>query len=129
MLDKTLYLLIVGSRSITNYMQIGPTLDGLINGLTYDKYVVVSGGASGVDYLAELWAERHCFEKHIIKADWKTNGKRAGFIRNEEMHKYISQFSDRLVVAFWDGVSSGTASNFTLAEKYHNPLVKYMVGV
>lgn len=45
----TLYLLIVGSRTIINYNQIAPTLDALINSFDYDSYVVVSGGAKGVD--------------------------------------------------------------------------------
>ena len=128
MIEKTLYLLIVGSRSITNYNQVGPVLDDLIKDLSYTKYVVVSGGASGVDYLAELWAEKHGFEKIIFKADWKRDGKQAGFIRNEEMHKFISQYKG-LVVVFWDGKSKGAAHNFDLAVKYNNSLIKYMVEV
>ena len=124
---NTLYLLIVGSRTIINYNQIAPTLDALINSFVYDSYVVVSGGAKGVDFLAELWADNHKFEKRIFKADWKLYGKKAGFIRNEEMHKFIAQYSNRLVVAFWDGQSKGTQQNFGLAEKYKNPLVKYLV--
>lgn len=128
MIEKTLYLLIVGSRSITNYNQVGPVLDDLIKGLPYTKYVVVSGGASGVDYLAELWAEKHGFEKIIFKADWKRDGKQAGFIRNEEMHKFISLYKG-LVVVFWDGKSKGAAHNFDLAVKYDNFLIKYMVEV
>jgi hypothetical protein len=126
MLGNTLYLLIVGSRSITNYNQVGPVLDDLISGFTCDNYVVVSGGASGVDYLAELWAEKHGFEKIIFKADWKRDGKKAGFIRNEEMHKFISKYKG-LVVVFWDGKSKGAAHNFDLAVKYNNSLIKYLV--
>ena len=99
-MEKVLYLLIVGSRSIANYNQVGPVLDDLIKDLSYDKYVVVSGGASGVDYLAELWAEKHGYEKVIFKADWKKYGK-----------------------------SKGTAHNFELSEKYKNPLVKYQIEV
>ena len=125
--EKTLYLLIVGSRSISNYMQVGPALDALLEDYPFSKYVVVSGGSTGVDYLAELWAEKHGFEKKIFKADWDSYGKKAGYMRNEEMHKYIFQFEYRLVVAFWDGKSKGTAQNFSLADKYKNPIIIYTI--
>lgn len=38
------------------------------------------------------------------------------------MHKFISQYSNRMCIAFWDGISNGTKYNFTLAEQYHNAL-------
>jgi hypothetical protein len=40
----------------------------------------------------------------VFHADWDGLGKRAGFIRNEEVVSYCD-----VLVAFWDGVSRGTA--------------------
>ncbi len=40
----------------------------------------------------------------------------------------LAQFEVRKVIAFWDGVSKGTAHSFKLAEKYHNQLHVIRVG-
>ena len=92
------YLLIVGSRSITDYALISSVLAVHCNPET----VIVTGGANGADSLAERYADEHNLKKIIMKADWDKYGKRAGYIRNAEMHKYISQFENRLCIAFWD---------------------------
>ncbi len=39
------------------------------------------------------------------------------------MHQFIADKDNKLVVAFWDGVSTGTAHNFELCRKYNNELV------
>ena len=39
-----------------------------------------------------------------------------------EMHSYISTFTDRGVIAFWDGSSRGTAQSFALSKEFDNPL-------
>lgn len=38
------------------------------------------------------------------------------------MHSYISTFTDRGVIAFWDGSSRGTAQSFALSKEFDNPL-------
>lgn len=38
------------------------------------------------------------------------------------MHFYISTFTDRGVIAFWDGSSRGTAQSFALSKEFDNPL-------
>lgn len=121
---KDLYLLVVGSRSITDYNYIKEKLDSIITERFADyNIIVVSGGAKGVDSLAELWANNNGFETVIMKADWNKYGKSAGYIRNEEMHKFIASKEHRIVVAFWDGKSRGTAHNFDLAKKYNNEII------
>lgn len=87
-----------------------------------EKVVIVSGGAKGADTLAEKYAAERNYPCSIFLADWDKNGKSAGFIRNREMHEYLSKQKERGVVAFWDGKSSGTANNFDLAKKYNNPI-------
>ncbi len=113
------YILVVGSRSITDYEYIKNTLDKYCNSDT----VIVSGGAKGVDTLAERYADENNLQKVIMKADWDGYGKRAGYIRNAEMHKFISGKEDKLCIAFWDGNSKGTAHNFNLAKQYNNPII------
>ena len=114
------YCLVVGSRTITDYNYIKETLDYFLQNKS--EITIISGGARGVDSLAERYAKEHNYELKIFPADWDKYGKRAGYIRNDEMHKYISQFSDKGIVAFWDGKSKGTAQNFGLATKYDNPI-------
>ena len=77
----------------------------------------------GVDTLAERYADENNLQKVIMKADWDKYGKRAGYIRNAEMHKFISDKEDKLCIAFWDGNSKGTVHNFILAKQYNNPII------
>lgn len=115
---KVKYILVVGSRSITDEEKIFNELSEYCNKNT----IIVSGGAIGVDSIAEKYADMNNLEKVIMYADWDKYGIRAGYIRNEAMHKYIAKFPYRLCIAFWDGISKGTAQNFKLAEKYNTPL-------
>jgi hypothetical protein len=65
---------------------------------------VIHGGARGVDTLADKYAKVLGHDVQVFKADWKTHGKAAGPIRNNEM---LDTCPD-VVIAFWDGVSKGT---------------------
>lgn len=66
--------------------------------------VVISGKARGPDTHGEIWAKKHGKNVLSMAPDWKTHGKAAGPIRNEEM----AQAAEALV-AVWDGESRGTA--------------------
>lgn len=114
------YCLVVGSRSFDNYELLESTLDKLL--INYREITIVSGGAKGADTLAEEYAAANGYECMVFKANWQQHGRAAGIFRNEEMHRYISQFEKHGCVAFWDGQSRGTYSNFELAKKYNNPL-------
>ena len=114
------YCLVVGSRSFDNYDLLESSLDKLL--IKKKDIVIVSGGAKGADTLAEEYAANRGYECMVFKANWQQHGRAAGIFRNEEMHRYISQFEKRGCVAFWDGQSRGTYSNFELAKKYNNPL-------
>lgn len=65
---------------------------------------LVSGGCRGVDQLAEMWAVASNIPIKRFPADWKSYGKAAGPIRNQQMAEY----GDALI-AVWDGASKGTA--------------------
>ena len=112
---KCQYVLVVGSRTITDKQAIFQKLDEYCD----QNSVIVSGGARGVDSIAEEYADKRNLKKVIMPADWNTYGKRAGYIRNDAMHRYIAQHASRICIAFWDGISKGTAHNFDLAKKYN----------
>ena len=51
-------------------------------------------------------------------ADWSL-GKKAGYIRNEQMAKYAAESGNGVLLAFWDGVSKGTGHMIDLAKKHN----------
>ena len=72
---------------------------------------IVSGTARGADQLGEKWARLMDLPIKEFPADWAKYGRRAGHIRNAEMAKYADG-----LIAFWNGVSPGTASMINLAK-------------
>ena len=116
----TFHCLIVGTRGYADYASFKAKCDALL--IDKADIEIVSGGASGTDTLAERYAHEHGYSLQVFPADWSRYGKRAGYVRNREMHSYISTFADRGVIAFWDGKSRGTAQSFALAKEFDNPL-------
>lgn len=64
---------------------------------------IVSGGARGVDQLAEAWASVKGIPVARYNPDWKRFGRGAGILRNRAM----VENADALL-AIWDGKSHGT---------------------
>lgn len=65
---------------------------------------VISGGATGVDTLGEMWAKRNKIEFVAYLPNFDVYGyPRALFQRNEDMARACD-----IVHAFWDGKSHGT---------------------
>lgn len=50
-----------------------------------DPFKLITGGAEGVDSLAEEWAQNMNVWSVVYPADWKKYGRSAGPIRNQEM--------------------------------------------
>ena len=71
---------------------------------------VVSGGCQGADQGGEEWATDRRIHLTIIRANWRTHGKAAGPIRNQQMAEYADA-----VYAFPGG--RGTANMLHLAQK------------
>lgn len=117
---KSFFCLVVGSRSFQDYSFLKEKLDHFLS--NQSEIVIVSGGARGADTLAEKYAKERKLPVKIFPANWEKYGKRAGYIRNDEMHSFLSRQEKRGVVAFWDGVSKGTEHNFQLAKRYNNPI-------
>jgi hypothetical protein len=128
----TFALLIVGSRTITDYDFVRKKIDTLTEQIR-KKYrlLIVSGGCPrGVDAFAERYARENGLGIKVIKADWRA-GKKAGYERNEEMHKFIAAYDHRGCIAFWDNtldaktgkpISRGTLHSIELAKKYNNEI-------
>lgn len=98
-------LIVAGSRDFDDEVLLAETLNMLASTELADKSVsIVSGMARGADALGYMFAHKNNIQVYEFNADWNKYGKRAGYIRNEEM----GQFADALV-AFWDGKSKGTS--------------------
>lgn len=116
-------LLIVGSRTFNDYEILCKIVDGLVP--NYPNLEIVSGGSIGADSLAERYANEHSIPVKVYKADWDQFGKKAGFLRNFQMHEYISTDPNRLCVVFWDGESVGAQHNFELVKQFDTNLCVY----
>ena len=99
--------IIAGSRGIVNI----DTISDAIEAAGWIPTVVISGAARGADRLGEMWAEAASVPVERFPADWRTYGKRAGYIRNAAM----AEVADALI-AIWDGQSPGTANMIQSAQ-------------
>ena len=120
-MEDNLYLLVVGSRDFDNYALLCEKINEE-RARSNTKVFIVSGGARGADSLAKRYALENYLNYIEFPADWNTYGKSAGYIRNEQMHKFIAGHPLRKCIAFWDGKSRGTRHNFELAKKYNNDI-------
>ena len=101
---KEFKLIVAGGRDFEDYSKLSAELIALALDTYKDRDVsIVSGMARGADALAVRFAKEHNVMLYEFPADWTGYGKRAGFVRNEQM----AQFADGLL-ALWDGKSRGT---------------------
>lgn len=120
--ENEFFCLIVGSQIYTDYGVFSEKMDKLLQNKLQKSIVLVSDGEDEIGTMTERYAKDKDYQLLIFRADRDTDGKRAGYIRNEKMHKFISEKSDRAVVSFWNGVSKGAAHSFELAKKYDNQI-------
>lgn len=102
-------LLIVGSRSITDF-DLSPYVSESVT-------TVISGGARGVDSLAEQYADAHRLSKYILRPRYELYGRAAPLKRNEEM----VDMADAVLV-IWDKRSKGSRFTIEYAKKKNKPL-------
>nr|WP_297765809.1 DUF2493 domain-containing protein [uncultured Butyrivibrio sp.] len=122
--DDFFYLLIAGTRTYDDYNEFKAVCDHMISNIKA-PVIIVSGGASGADTMAERYAAEKGFLKRIFQADWSSYGKKAGYIRNKKMHDYISKYTNRGCLLFWDGSSKGTKQSFSLAKERNTQWVAW----
>lgn len=97
-------LLIVGSRSITSF--------DLSSYIPADVDTIISGGAEGVDALAEKYADAKHLSKYIFRPRYSLYGRAAPLKRNEAM----VDMADAILVV-WDGRSKGTLHTINYSKK------------
>ena len=97
-------LLIVGSRSIKEF-DLSPYIPKEVD-------TVISGGAGGIDSLAEQYADKHRLSKYIMRPRYDLYGRAAPLKRNEKM----VEIADAVIVV-WDGLSRGARYTLEYARK------------
>jgi len=110
-------IVVAGGREFDNYDLLYSTLKPII---TNDD-IIVSGGAIGADQLGEKFAIANDVALTFFLPDYNKYGKKvAPLIRNEQMAKFSNY-----LIAFWDGLSTGTAHMIGMAKK-HNLKIKIL---
>lgn len=106
-----LKIIIAGSRTFNDYELLKKKLDFYIG--EHTEIEIISGTARGADRLGERYAIERGFTLKKFPANWNQYGKRAGYLRNEQMAQYATH-----AVIFWDEISRGTKHMIDLAQKY-----------
>lgn len=101
-------LIVAGSRTVTNEKRVHLALTRLHSIFNFRE--IVCGEAKGPDLFGRSWGEEAGIPVKSFPADWEGLGKRAGYVRNEQMVEYADG-----LVAFWDGESKGTKHTINLA--------------
>ncbi len=102
-------LLIAGSRGIENF--------DISKYISCEVDTIISGGAKGVDLIAEEFADKHKLSKIILRPKYNLYGKAAPLKRNEELVKLADK-----VLIIWDGVSKGTQYTINYTKKLKKDL-------
>jgi predicted Rossmann fold nucleotide-binding protein DprA/Smf involved in DNA uptake len=102
-------LLIVGSRSIKDF-DLSPYIPPEVD-------TVISGGASGIDRIAEQYADLNRLSKHILRPRYDLYGRAAPLLRNKQM----VDMADAVLIV-WDGCSKGTKYTLEYAKKTNKPI-------
>lgn len=103
-------VIVAGSREFDDYPLLKKKLDFFLQ--NREEIEIISGCARGADRLGERYAKEKGLWLRKFPADWEKHGKKAGYLRNEQMAKYAD-----VAVVFWDGKSYGTKHMIDLCEK------------
>lgn len=111
-------VIIAGSRTFQDLSLLTRKCDRVLSSrLDTDNIVIVSGTANGADVLGEVYAKNRGFNVMRFPADWTKHGRRAGYIRNEQ----ILAIADAVIV-FWDGSSKGSKHMMAISDEKGIPL-------
>jgi hypothetical protein len=110
---KEFKLIVAGGRDFDNEDLLNQGIEQVLAELPDDVSVsIVSGMARGADRLGYEYAKKNGVTVYPFYADWKSEPRRAGYIRNQDM----ANNSDGLL-AFWDGISKGTRHMIAIARQ------------
>lgn len=126
-------MLVCGSRTYSDYKFLKRILDlikaeKLIAKAEGKIFVVIQGAAPGADSMGKQWADENGLYCESYPADWKAFGKRAGYLRNQQM---LDEGKPDIVVAFVDKPleeSRGTNMMVNLAKKANIDTLVYYDG-
>ena len=105
---------IIGSRNLVNV--------DLSEYIPKNVTEIISGGAKGIDTLAEEWADKNGIPKTIIKPEYEKYKRGAPLKRNEK----IVERAD-VIIALWDGKSRGTKFTIDYAKKLQKEVKIYVL--
>jgi len=116
-------IIIAGPRAIQDYATVWTGINAGLSALHIQHVTeVLSGMALGVDQLGERWAHEHGVPVRQFPADWKTYGKRAGFVRNAAMAREA-----QAAIVIWDGFARGSGHMIQVAQDYRLALYVHRV--
>lgn len=105
-------LAIVGCRSYSDYETFKIIINNYIDEIGAKPDTIISGGAKGIDSMAEKYAKENNIPVNIFHADWDKYGKIAGILRNTDIIK-----SSTHVIALPSKKSVGTYDSINKAKK------------
>ena len=107
-------VIIAGTRDFNDYAFLKKNVDYFLQGINpnNEEIEIVSGNARGADKLGERYAKEYNLPVKLFPANWDKYGKRAGYLRNQEMANYAD-----VLIAFWDEKSKGTKHMIDIAKK------------
>ena len=103
-------ILIAGSRTIDMF-DLSPYIP-------QETTLIISGGAPGIDTLAEKYADEHKISKLILLPQYNLYGKAAPIKRNQTM----VDIADTVII-IWDGQSRGTKYTLQYAKKENKNVI------
>jgi hypothetical protein len=121
-------VIIAGSREFNDYALLEKECNKIFLNLAEEGIIshrveesrgcieIISGTANGADKLGEGFAKEYSLNIKRFPANWSLYGKRAGYLRNEEMALYAKE-DNGFLIAFWNG-SKGTKHMIDLAHKH-----------
>ena len=117
-------ILVTGSRNWDDHRTLEQALlKATVEAFKRREPIVIVHGAytRGADEIAHRLAKYHGWQEEPHPADWKTHGKSAGPIRNQEM----CNLGADVCLAFPLGASPGTRDCMRRAGMHHIPIINY----
>ena len=103
-------LLVAGSRNIKKFDIEKQIPEGVT--------MIITGGAEGIDTLAEKYADEHRISKLVLRPRYDAYGRHAPLIRNEKMADLCD-----MALIIWDGHSRGTKHTINYVNKIGKKII------
>lgn len=104
---------VIGSRKLEN---IDAAYNIITESIPKNCSEIVSGGAAGIDKLAERYAAENNLHLTVFLPEYDKYGRVATLIRNTQIVKYAD-----IIYAFWDMKSEGTRKTILKCAELEKP--------